>query len=103
MTRQEVRALKPTEIVMALSQLTGWSLSGDGEGIAIEKAFGFATHAQVMWFVNSMGWLSERLNHHPELLVNYAHCVVRWCTHDVKGLSSLDFEAAKETDGLMPA
>jgi 4a-hydroxytetrahydrobiopterin dehydratase len=103
MTRQEVRALKPTEIVMALSQLTGWSLSGDGEGIAIEKAFGFATHAQAMWFVNSMGWLSERLNHHPELLVNYAHCVVRWRTHDVKGLSSLDFEAAKETDGLMPA
>ena len=38
MSRSEIRALKPTEVVMALSQLTGWSLSGDGEHIAIEKS-----------------------------------------------------------------
>jgi 4a-hydroxytetrahydrobiopterin dehydratase len=103
MSRSEIRALKPTEVVMALSQLTGWSLSGDGERIAIEKSFGFETHVQTMLFVNSVGWLSEQLNHHPELVVNYGRCVVRWCTHDVRGLSALDFEAAKQTDGLVPA
>ena len=103
MSRPEIRALKPTEVVMALSQLTGWSLSGDGERIAIEKSFAFVTHVQTMLFVNSVGWLSEQLNHHPELVVNYGRCVVRWRTHDVQGLSALDFEAAKQTDGLVPA
>lgn len=103
MSRPEIRALKPTEVVMALSQLTGWSMSGDGERIAIEKSFEFETHVQTMLFVNSVGWLSEQLNHHPELVVNYGRCVVRWRTHDVQGLSALDFEAAKQTDGLVPA
>jgi 4a-hydroxytetrahydrobiopterin dehydratase len=103
MSRSEIRALKPTEVVMALSQLTGWGLSGDGERIAIEKSFEFETHVQTMLFVNSVGWLSEQLNHHPELVVNYGRCVVRWRTHDVQGLSALDFEAAKQTDGLVPA
>ena len=102
MSRQDVRALKPTELVMALSQLTGWGFFGDGEHIAIEKSFQFETHVQTMLFVNSVGWLSEQLNHHPELVVNHGRCVVRWRTHDVKGLSALDFEAAKQTDGLVP-
>jgi 4a-hydroxytetrahydrobiopterin dehydratase len=54
-------------------------------------------------FVNSVGWLSEKLNHHPEVVLNHRRCVVRWCTHDVQGLSRLDFEAARQTDGLLPA
>lgn len=102
MSRQDVRALKPTEVVMALSQLKGWGFFGDGEHIAIEKSFEFQTHVQTLLFVNSVGWLSEQLNHHPELVVNHARCVVRWRTHDVKGLSALDFEAAEKTDGLVP-
>ena len=103
MTPTDVRALNHTVVVMALSQLTGWVFFGDGEHIAIEKSFEFETHVQTMLFVNSVGWLSEQLNHHPELVVNYGRCVVRWRTHDVKGLSALDFEAAKQTDGLVPA
>ena len=103
MTQPEVRALKPTEVVMALSRVTGWILSGDGENIAIEKTFEFAAHPQALLFVNSVGWLSEKLNHHPELVLTYKRCVVRWNTHDVRGLSRLDFEAATQTDALLQA
>ena len=102
MKRPEVRALKPTEVVMALSQLTGWALSGDGEHIAIEKTFVFDQHSHALLFVNSVGWLSEKLNHHPELVLNDRRCVVRWRTHDVRGLSHLDFDAATQTDTLLP-
>ncbi len=103
MSTSDIRALKPTEVVMALSQITGWQLSGDGEDIAIEKSFEFAQHAQALLFVNSVGWLSEKLNHHPELVLQYRRCVVRWNTHDVRGLSRLDFEAASQTDALLPS
>jgi len=53
-----------------------------------------------MLFVNQVGWLAETMNHHPELVLNHARCVVRWRTHDVGGLSPLDFEAARRTDEL---
>ena len=102
MTQAEIRALKPTEVVMALSQASGWTLSGDGEFIAIEKTFEFTAHAHALLFVNSVGWLSEKLKHHPELVLNHRRCVVRWRTHDVQGLSRLDFDAAAQTDTLLP-
>lgn len=102
MKTQEIRALKPTEVILALSQLAGWGLTGDGEKIAIEKNFEFSEHTHALLFVNSLGWLSEKLNHHPELVLNYRHCVVRWRTHSVQGLSHLDFDAAKQTETLLP-
>lgn len=102
MIAPDIRALKPTEVVMALNQVPGWTLSGDGENIAIEKAFVFDHHSHALLFVNSVGWLSEKLNHHPEMVLNHARCVVRWRTHDVQGLSRLDFDAATQTDTLLP-
>lgn len=103
MSAHDVRALQPTEIVMALSQIPGWGLSGDGDDIAIGKSFEFSEHAHAMLFVNSVGWLSEKLNHHPELVLTYRRCVVRWNTHKVRGLSQLDIEAATQTDALLLA
>jgi 4a-hydroxytetrahydrobiopterin dehydratase len=103
MTTPEVKALKPTEVIMALGQIPEWRLTGDGENVAIEKTFEFEKHTHALLFVNSLGWLSEKLNHHPELVLTYCRCVVRWNTHDVQGLSRLDFEAATHTDALFPA
>ena len=96
----ELRALLPTEIVTALVQLPLWRLSGEGAQIAIERDWRFPTHVQALLFVNALGWLAETLNHHPEVVLNHAHCVVRWRTHDVRGLSALDLEAARRTDAL---
>lgn len=103
MSSSEVRALQPTEVIMALAQVPGWGLTGDGDHVAIEKTFEFAEHTHALLFVNSVGWLSEKLNHHPELVLTYRRCVVRWNTHDVRGLSRLDFDAATRTDTLVPA
>jgi 4a-hydroxytetrahydrobiopterin dehydratase len=103
MSAPEIRALQPTEVILALGQIPGWVLSGDGDQIAIEKTFQFDQHTHALLFVNSVGWLSEKLNHHPELVLSYRRCVVRWNTHDVRGLSRLDFEAATRTDALLPA
>lgn len=103
MSTSDIRALQPTEVIMALGQIPGWRLSGDGDQVAIEKTFEFAQHTHALLFVNSVGWLSEKLNHHPELVLTYKRCVVRWNTHDVRGLSRLDFEAATQTDALSPA
>ena len=57
-----MRALQPTEIVTALVQLPHWRLSGEGEQIAIERDWRFASHAQALLFVNALGWLAELTN-----------------------------------------
>ena len=95
-----MRAMQATEVVTALVQLPGWRLHGEGETLAIEKEWRFVAYAQALLFVNAIGWLAESMNHHPELVLNHAHCAVRWRTHDVRGLSALDFEAARRTDAL---
>lgn len=98
-----MRALQATEVVSALVHCPGWRLHGEGEQIAIEKQWRFDSHVQAMLFVNSLAWLAERMNHHPQVLLNHRHCTVRWRTNDVGGLSRLDFETAAQTDALSGA
>ena len=95
------RALRPTEVVSRLSALPGWTLTGDGEDVAIEKTFTFANYHQTQAFVNAVAFIAHRQDHHPDLSVHYGRCVVRWNTHDVRGLSDTDFACAAQVDALL--
>jgi 4a-hydroxytetrahydrobiopterin dehydratase len=94
-------ALTAPQIVAKLAQLQDWRLSGDGADLAIEKTYAFKGYLQTIAFVNAVAFLAEQNDHHPELLVGYKTCSVRWSTHDVKGLSTSDFECAAKVDTLM--
>ncbi|MEY4098966.1 MAG: hypothetical protein RL300_137 [Pseudomonadota bacterium] len=97
---QNKRVLTATEIVTRLAKLDGWHLSGDGAAVVIEKTFRFADYAQTMQFVNAVAWLAQARHHHPELVVRFDRCVVRFCTHDVAGISQADFDGATAVDAL---
>lgn len=95
------RALGPTEIVTRLSALAGWTLQGDGADLAITRRFEFAGFHEVMAFANAVAWIAQQRDHHPELLLSYRHCTVRWRTHDAGGLTPADFECAAQVDALL--
>lgn len=95
------RALSATEVVTALTQLEGWSLSGDGLEVAISKRYAFTSFHETIAFVNAVAFVAHRLDHHPELLIAPCSCTVRWRTHDVGGISRSDFEAAARVDALL--
>jgi 4a-hydroxytetrahydrobiopterin dehydratase len=95
------RALKPTEVVSRLAALAGWQLTGDGENVAIEKTYSFANYYETISFVNAVAFIANAQDHHPDLSVHYNRCVVRFNTHDVKGLSETDFESAAQIDALL--
>ena len=97
---QPARAFTATEIVTKLAKLEGWRLSGDGAAVVIEKTFRFADYPQTLLFVNAVAWLAQARNHHPELVVQFDRCVVRYSTHDVAGLSQADFDCAAAVDAL---
>lgn len=95
------RALGPTEIVTRLAKLEGWQLTGDGPDVAIAKTYTFANYHETMAFVNAVAFVAHKQDHHPDLSVHYGRCVVRFNTHDVKGLSETDFECAALVDALL--
>ena len=94
------RALTPTEIVTRLGQLAGWQLTGSGSDVAIDKTFLFADYYETMAFVNAGAFIALSKDHHPDLSVHYNRCVVRYCTHDVQGLTEADFQCASQVDAL---
>ena len=53
-----------------------------------------------MAFVNALAWVSHRQDHHPDLEVCWGHCVVRYSTHAIGGLSENDFICAAKADAL---
>jgi 4a-hydroxytetrahydrobiopterin dehydratase len=95
------RALKPTEVVSRLAAAPGWKLTGDGEDVAIEKTYAFANYYETISFVNAVAFIANAQDHHPDLSVHYNRCVVRFNTHDVKGLSETDFDSAAQIDALL--
>ncbi|HEY1149703.1 MAG TPA: 4a-hydroxytetrahydrobiopterin dehydratase [Pseudoduganella sp.] len=76
--------------------LDGWTIAGG----KLVKAFNFANYYETMAFVNALAWISHKEDHHPELLVGYKTCEVRYDTHSVGGLSLNDFICAAKADAL---
>jgi 4a-hydroxytetrahydrobiopterin dehydratase len=94
------QVLSATQVIAALAKLDGWKLHGDGAEVAIEKTFVFKNFLRTMAFVNAIAYIAEQQDHHPELLVHYGSCSVRFNTHDVQGITQTDFACAALVDAL---
>ena len=92
--------LSATQVIAGLAKLDGWKLHGDGADVAIEKTFAFKNYLRTMSFVNAVAYIAEQQDHHPELLVHYGNCSVRFNTHDVQGITQTDFACAALVDAL---
>ena len=84
-----------------LRQVPEWSAATDLS--SIERSYGFDDFYRTMAFVNAVAWIANGEDHHPDLEVSYAKCVVRFSTHSVKGLSNNDFICAAKVDALLTA
>ena len=93
----EGQAAMSSEQAMArLAALPQWRLV-DG---AISRTFSFANYSETIAFVNALAWMVHREDHHPDLLVRYDRCEVRFSTHSVGGVSDNDFICAAKADAI---
>jgi 4a-hydroxytetrahydrobiopterin dehydratase len=76
-----------------------WSISDDGKWIV--RRYDFSGFNRTMGFVNAMAWIANTEGHHPDMEVAYSHCVVKWSTHAIDGLSENDFICAAKVDRLV--
>lgn len=91
-----VPALDEAAISARLAELPGWQVH-DG---ALQRTLSFGDYHETIAFVNALAWMIHREDHHPDLVVRYDRCTVRWNTHSVGGLSDNDFICAARTDAL---
>ncbi|WP_049622616.1 4a-hydroxytetrahydrobiopterin dehydratase [Frateuria defendens] len=92
-------ALDAARIDELLQQLPGWQLAVDGK--AIVKNFRFSDFHHTLGFINAVGFMANREDHHPDLKAGYGHCRLAWSTHDVGGLSLNDFICAARVEALL--
>jgi len=95
------QALSGPQVVAQLAGLDRWKLWGDGDTLAIEKTFRFDSYLQTLAFANAVAYMAEQQDHHPDMLLAYRSCSVRWRSHDVAGISHRDFRCAALVDALI--
>lgn len=75
----------------------GWSVV---RGRELRAKFRFADFAAALAFVNRIGALAEKQNHHPDLELGWGRVAVRLTTHDAGGLTEKDFALAVKIDRI---
>jgi 4a-hydroxytetrahydrobiopterin dehydratase len=84
------------EIHAAMTKLNGWSLE-DG---AIVKGFSFENFKESLNFVNKVGEVAERMEHHPDIVIQFDTVRLSLVTHSENGVTNKDFALAEEIDKL---
>jgi len=92
------RRLTEDEISEALLGMPGWNRDGD----EIIRVYELPDFPACIEFVRVVADLAEAADHHPDLDIRYRRLRVALTTHDVGGLSDLDFSLARAIDGAFP-
>ena len=93
--------LDAESIARALSELNDsaaspWGLV-DGK---LHKDFQFKDFVEAFGFMSRVALVAESMDHHPEWSNVYSRVVVDLSTHDVAGITTLDFTLASRIEGL---
>jgi 4a-hydroxytetrahydrobiopterin dehydratase len=90
--------LSEDEIQQELRGLPGWERDGD----AIRRQFTLASFPDAIAFATRVAFDAEAADHHPDILINYRRVTLTFSTHSAGGLTTLDFEGARQADAAGP-
>ncbi len=76
-----------------IEKIEGWEKTNDGRE-AYVKLFKFVDFKQAFSFMTLIAMKAEQINHHPEWENIYNKVKITLTTHDVGGISELDYEMA---------
>lgn len=68
---------------------------------ALERDYEFRDFAEALAFVNRVGELAERENHHPDIEIHWNRVTLRWWTHVKKAVTERDYELAEKTNSVL--
>jgi len=88
--------LTDEQIQQHLADVPQWSVN-DGK---LHREIRFDNFIAAFGFMSSVALIAESMNHHPEWFNVYNTVKIDLATHDVGGISELDFELAGKIDQL---
>ncbi|MDA8710838.1 4a-hydroxytetrahydrobiopterin dehydratase [Alphaproteobacteria bacterium] len=74
-----------------------WPLDQQGR---LSKVFTFKNYRKSFAFVSQVVMLSEKKNHHPEIVLDYGKVMVSLISHDVQKITERDIELATQIDKI---
>lgn len=92
----ERKKLIPSEIERSLSEIKDWHAEND----VLKKRFEFENFAEALEFVNRVGAIADRFDHHPDIYFGWGYAEITLTTHDRGGITDFDFAVAKEIEAL---
>ncbi len=98
MSKTTVQKWNDDDIAEGLADLKGWTLLKDRP--AIFKSYKFKNFVDAWNFMDEVAFNAEDMGHHPEWTNVYNLVDITLSTHDVGGLSELDFDLAAIIDEI---
>ena len=86
--------LPEKEVIERVKNLPGWERKKQ----ELSRLYIFSGFIPAMAFVNHVADLAEKMDHHPDILIQYKKVTLTLSTHSAGGLTALDFELAKKID-----
>ena len=91
-----VTKLDDEQVRSKLAQLEGWELDAG----KLHREFRFDDFRAAFSFMTALALTAEKLDHHPEWFNVYSRVEIHLSTHDVGGISALDFTFAEAANAL---
>ena len=85
------------DLVKEFKKIEGWEKTSDGRE-AYCKIFKFSDFKEAFSFMTSIAMKAEQINHHPEWQNVYNKVTITLTTHDIGGVSELDYDMALFAD-----
>ena len=67
----------------------------------MQREHEFQDFAQALAFVNRVGELAERENHHPDIEIHWNRVTLRWWTHVEDAVTDRDYELATKANSVL--
>jgi 4a-hydroxytetrahydrobiopterin dehydratase len=68
---------------------------------ALQRDLEFRDFAEALAFVNRVGGLAERENHHPDIEIHWNRVTLRWWTHVKNAVTERDYELAEKANSIL--
>jgi len=96
-----IQSLDLSEIHKYQKKVDGWDVNkNEGKKYFLEKSFKFKNFINSQNFINKVGEVSEKENHHPDILFGWGYAKIVITTHAIEGLSENDFILAAKIDQI---
>ena len=90
-----------SEIHKYQKKVDGWNVkTSEKKKYFLEKNFEFKNFKNSQNFINKVGEISEKENHHPDISFGWGYAKIVITTHAIEGLSENDFILAAKIDQI---